>query len=73
MTPTNRLRWYAQRNHPTVDTVRAYAYEHDLSMMQAKMELVNAQPPVLQQWWESAKSSPEFGDQGEWRVVPTEE
>jgi hypothetical protein len=67
MVPTAKLRWYAPRNFPTVEEIKAYAFEHELSLGQAKFELVDAKPAVLQQWWESGMQGP-----GEWRNIEME-
>ena len=57
-----KLRWLIRRNEVTAMQVREYAQAHDISMMQARGQLVKETPPVLQY----------HTVLGGWQDVPTE-
>ena len=71
MIPTMELRWLVRCNTVTSADVRERQMTHCETVSQAKLALVNAKAPVLQQWFEV-----QDGDHddyvkagGEWRDI----
>ena len=74
MIPTAKLRWLDKKTTITAEQVHARAHRLEISLMQAKAELMAKSTPVLQQWWnpEVGDQLPEYRKHGEWRDIELE-
>lgn len=73
MKATLQFRWLVVKNHVTVELVKAYREEHDVSLADAKLAIAQELTPVFQQWHEA--EGWEHDDYvkagGEWQTIPT--